>query len=86
MGEFRKRSGVGARAQMLLAVMTGLAGFAVGWATGVAHLGWTLGLLIGWWPAMMLGAGAAWVVGFGFPYLGAAVARARARVKASADS
>ena len=84
MSEFRKRSGIGARAQMLLAVMTGLAGFAVGWATGVAHLGWTLGLLIGWWPAMMVGAGAAWVVGFALPYLGGVVTRAR--VKAPADS
>ena len=84
MTGFRKRSGVGARAQMLLAVMTGLAGFAAGWATGVAHLGWTLGLLIGWWPAMMLGAGAAWVVGFGLPYLANLLGRPWA--KASADT
>jgi hypothetical protein len=84
MSEFRKPTGVGARAQMLLAVMTGLAGFAVGWATGVAHLGWTLGLLIGWWPAMILGAAAAWVVGFGLPYLANALTRTRA--KASAET
>jgi hypothetical protein len=79
MSEFRKRSGAGARAQMVLGVMTGLAGFAVGWATGVAHMGWTMGLLIGWWPAMIVGAGAAWIVGIGLPYLAGAMTRSRAK-------
>ena len=35
--------------------------------------------LIGWWPAMILGAAAAWVVGIGLPYLASAVARARSK-------
>jgi hypothetical protein len=75
----RKRSGAGARAPMVLGVMTGLAGFAVGWATGVEHMGWTMGLLVGWWPAMIVGAGAAWAVGIGLPYLAGAVARSRTK-------
>ena len=77
--EIRSRSGVGARASMVLGVMTGLAGFFIGWATEVEHLGWTMGLLIGWWPAMIVGAAAAWVVGIGLPYLAGAVARARSK-------
>ncbi len=77
--EFRKPAGVLGRTSMVLGVMTGLAGFAAGWATGVERLGWTMGLLIGWWPAMILGAAAAWVVGIGLPYLASAVARARSK-------
>ena len=83
MEQFRKRRGAGARAQMVLGVMTGLAGFGAGWASGVEHMGWTMGLLIGWWPAMIVGAGAAWLVGIGLPYLAGAVTRAR--IKAPAD-
>lgn len=75
MDRFRKRRSVGARAQMMLGVMTGLIGFVAGWAIGVAHMGWTMGLLLGWWPAMIVGAAAAWIVGIGLPYLAGAMAR-----------
>jgi hypothetical protein len=76
-GQFRR--GHVARAQMILALVVGLAGFAVGWAMSFEHMGWRMGLLFGWWPAAVLGAGAAWVVGVGLPELNGILARATLR-------
>ena len=36
-----------------------------------------MGLVVSWWPALMLGAACAWVVGIGIPELGAILAKAR---------
>jgi hypothetical protein len=75
--EFRRRPG--ARAQIVLASVVGLAGFCVGWIMSFEQMGWRWGLLLGWWPAAVLGAGAAWVVGVGVPELNGIVARATMR-------
>ena len=79
-GDFQRRRG--ARAQTVLALVVGLAGFVVGWAMSFEHMGWRMGLLLGWWPAAVLGAGAAWVVGVGVPELNGILARATLRYRA----
>jgi hypothetical protein len=76
-GGFERRRG--ARAQMILASVVGLAGFGVGWGLSFEQMGWRWGLLLGWWPAAVLGAGAAWVVGVGLPELNGILARATMR-------
>jgi hypothetical protein len=76
-GEFQRRRG--ARVQMILASVVGLVGFGVGWMVSFEQMGWRWGLLLGWWPAAVLGAGAAWVVGVGVPELNGIVARATMR-------
>jgi hypothetical protein len=75
-GQFQRR---GARAQIILASLVGLVGFGFGWFVSFEQMGWRWGLLLGWWPAAVLGAGAAWVVGVGVPELNDILARATMR-------
>lgn len=69
----------GVRAQAILAAVVGLVGFCVGWFVSLEQMGWRWGLLLGWWPAAVLGAGAAWVIGVGVPELNDILARATMR-------
>ena len=65
------------RAHVCAAIVLGLCGFGVGWFLCFSQVGWPVGLLISWWPALMLGAACAWVVGIGLPELGGILTKTR---------
>jgi hypothetical protein len=48
--------------QLVVAGLAGLGAFAATWVVAIASFGWVLGLIVGWWPALALGALAAWSV------------------------